>query len=83
MSVRLNLRSHLARTHTRSCAHNHACGLSLVELLIVIAVLALLAGTLAPMLGTSQSTARMVLCQSRLHQWGTAFAAYAANNGGL
>jgi prepilin-type N-terminal cleavage/methylation domain-containing protein len=57
-------------------------GFSLVELLVVIAIVALLMALLIPALGRARVLARQAVCQSRLRQWGLAFATYAAENSG-
>ena len=49
----------------------------LIELLWVIAIIALLAGMLLPTLSRARSHARQVMCQSNLHQIGLALDAYA------
>ena len=61
----------------------HSKAFTLVELLIVIAIIALIAGILMPSLARAKTIARMVTCQNRLHQWGSAFALYAADNNGF
>jgi prepilin-type N-terminal cleavage/methylation domain-containing protein len=57
-------------------------GFTLVELLVVLAVIAVLCAMLMPALHRARSAARQTVCQSRLRQWGVAFAAYAADNSG-
>jgi prepilin-type N-terminal cleavage/methylation domain-containing protein len=54
-------------------------GFTLVELLIVIAIIALLIGILLPGLGQARKTARRVICTANLQQYGTAHIAYAAD----
>lgn len=49
---------------------------TLVELLVVTAILAILAGLLLPVLSRVRSRARSVTCVSNLRQLGTAFALY-------
>lgn len=58
----------------------HRRGFTLIELLMVISIVALLMAILLPALGRARSLARQTVCQSRLRQWGLAFATYAAEN---
>lgn len=58
-------------------------GFSLVELLVVIAVIAVLAGLLFPAAGLVRSKARMIACMGNLRQVRLAVSAYAADNHGL
>ncbi|MFH1745830.1 MAG: type II secretion system protein [Planctomycetota bacterium] len=55
-------------------------GFSLVELLVVIAVTAILLGILLPSLSVARQQAKTVVCAARLRQWGIAFDCYAAEN---
>ena len=55
---------------------------TLIELLVVIAVIALLMAILMPALQRVRRQARAVACQANLRQWGTFYAAYAAENDG-
>ena len=55
---------------------------TLVELLVVIAVLSLLAAVLVPALRKSVDLAREGACKSNLRNWGVAFLAYAAEHQG-
>lgn len=52
-------------------------GFTLVELLVVLAVLAVLAGILFPVLARARASARTTVCVSNLRQLGAAFALYA------
>ena len=70
------------RTRIGGCAPARGA-FTLLELLIVVAVIALLAGMLLPALGRARDLARRVHCQARLKQWGVAFEMYASENGGL
>lgn len=55
---------------------------SLVELLVVLALIALLVGILIPILGGARDSARVVGCVSNLRQLGMAHAAYATDHDG-
>ncbi len=50
---------------------------TLLELLVVVAIVALLLAMLMPALGQAQRSSQEVICGQRLRQWGTAFACYA------
>lgn len=54
-------------------------GFTLVELLIVIAIIALLIGILLPGLGQARKAARRVICMANLQQYGTAHVSYWAD----
>ncbi len=58
-------------------------GFTLVELLIVIAIIALLATMIAPSLGTARELARRAVCASNLHNIGSATAAYLDDFAGM
>lgn len=55
-------------------------GFTLVELLVVSAIIALLAALLLPALGKGQAQARRVQCLNQLQQWGKALQLYATDN---
>ncbi|MEZ6241748.1 MAG: prepilin-type N-terminal cleavage/methylation domain-containing protein [Phycisphaerales bacterium] len=63
-------------------ADRRGSGFTLVELLIVIFIITLLIGLLAPALGRVRSIARDVACKSNLRQLGAAAANYSANSPG-
>lgn len=52
-------------------------GFTLIELLVVIAIIALLMSILMPALQRIRGSAKAVICQQNLHQWGLAFSSYA------
>jgi len=53
---------------------------TLVELLITLAVIAILAASLLPSLATGRNRGRSAQCASNLRQWGLAFLLYAEDN---
>ena len=55
-------------------------GFTLLELLLVIALIAVLAGLLIPVLGRAKATVRSIACRNNLKQWGLATALFAADN---
>lgn len=63
-----------------TCRRPH--GFTLVELLVVVAIIALLIGILLPVLNRSKEIARRVICMSSLKQMGTGCMAYATENEG-
>ena len=55
---------------------------TLVELLVVVAIIALLAGMLMPAIGLVKSGAKSAICQSRYRQMAVLFDIYLSNNEG-
>lgn len=56
-------------------------GVTLVEILVVIALIAILAGVLFPLLSTSRENARTTSCANNLRQLHTAYSLYTADFG--
>lgn len=73
----------LARTYRGTPHQRLGRGLSLAELLVVIACLSLLLGLLVPALGSARRTAQAAVCAARLQQWGLALGCYANENRGF
>ncbi len=55
-------------------------GFTLIELLIVIAIIAILAAMLMPVLSSAQKRALRIECVSNLKQWGLGFQIYGSDN---
>jgi prepilin-type N-terminal cleavage/methylation domain-containing protein len=78
--------SHKATVRPRGAApapRRRRHGFTLVELLVVIAIISVLASLLLPALEQAMDAARMVECQNRLKQIGTAFFFYAGDYDGV
>lgn len=57
-----------------------AAGFTLIEMLLVVAILSLLISILMPTLSQSRESASIVVCKNNQHQVHTAISAYAAGN---
>ena len=57
-------------------------GFSLVEMLVVIAIICILMALLFPILGNMRANAMRVVCGNNLHQVALVCQAYAMDNGG-
>jgi prepilin-type N-terminal cleavage/methylation domain-containing protein len=53
---------------------------TLIELLVVVAIIAVLAALLLPVLGKAREQSRRTVCMSNLRQWGLGLHAYADDN---
>jgi prepilin-type N-terminal cleavage/methylation domain-containing protein/prepilin-type processing-associated H-X9-DG protein len=71
-----------ARIDGWQAADSHRRALTLVELLVVVAIIALLAAMLLPALSSAKANTKLVACGSNLRQLEIAFQSYAADNGG-
>lgn len=64
----------------RDDIHRHGRGFSLIELLVVISIIAVLAGLLLPALGAARTAARTTRCLANLQQLNVGTHAYAADH---
>ncbi|HWC60028.1 MAG TPA: type II secretion system protein [Verrucomicrobiae bacterium] len=68
------------KTNPTPIARNHLRAFSLVELLVTIAIIAVIASLLLPALSSAKNKARQTECVGNLRQWGLAFRLYADDN---
>ena len=73
----------LVGTYRHGASMTARRGFTLVELLVVMAIVAMLMAVLAPSLRAARQQAKQVMCACRLKQWGLAFNCYEAENGGV
>jgi prepilin-type N-terminal cleavage/methylation domain-containing protein/prepilin-type processing-associated H-X9-DG protein len=66
----------------RSLSSRPICGFTLVELLVVVAILAVLLAAVMPSLSGAKELARRAVCSSNQHSLSLAFNAYASDNRG-
>ena len=67
----------------RRVTRNHFQAFSLVELLVVVAIIAILAGMILPALTRARRHSKITVCLSNLHQFSVASEMFAADNNGL
>jgi len=67
----------------RGARPNRRAAFTLVEMLVVIAIIAVLAGLLFPVFLTARGKAREIACLSNLRQTGMSIAMYSQDNDGL
>jgi len=65
-----------------ACYRHRRRAFTLIELLLVIAIVALLIAILLPAIQRVRRQARTVACQSNLRQWGVVFSIYTGDNDG-
>jgi len=75
MAYKLNVNKAAMNT----CSKSRSC-FTLVELLIVIAIISLIAAIMFPVFATAREKARQATCASNLRQLGTAFQQYSQDN---
>jgi len=66
----------LVRTTNIGMKRSNVVGFTLIESLVLLAIIGILASLLVPMLTKARSSARRAGCASRLKQWGLAFQMY-------
>lgn len=69
-----------SKSEVRSPKEPQPCGFTLLELLVVVAILGILAGLLLPALAAAKARALTVACTGNLKQFGAAFHLYAGDH---
>src|SRR5207244_2296453 len=75
--------SHIAGQHARFAvrrANGSRLAFSLIELLVTIAIIAILLGLIIPALHQAKAKTRSIICLNNLRQWGQAMTMYATDN---
>jgi prepilin-type N-terminal cleavage/methylation domain-containing protein len=70
------------RRTTRAESRATADGFTLVELLVVVAIITLLTAILLPVARRARNQARAVVCSAHVKQWGTTLVLYVQENEG-
>src|SRR5690242_17964083 len=73
--------SQIMKTTNHEITIAHA--FTMIELLVIIAIIAILAAMLFPALNSARDTAKKAACLNNIRQWGTAITLFAGDNNGL